>query len=387
MRLGHHRAVIGLRIAGRTDLEVLNARDQLFNQNVGGLLADRHRHRDRHAAFAGRAVAGADQGIDRLIHVGIRHHDHVVLGAAETLHAFPVGAAGRIDVLGDRGGADEADRLHAGIGEQGVDGFLVAVDHVENTGRQTCLHEQFGDPHRHRRIAFRRLEDEGVAAGDRGRAFPQRDHRRKIERRNTGDHAKRLPCGIDVDAGAGAFGELAFQQMRNAAGKFHHLKTALDVAFGVGKGLAVFRRQQLGEIVVFLLDQLQELKHHARATLRIGRAPGRLRRLGIGDGVLDLGMLGKRDLGLHLAGIGIEDVAEPPGNPLDALAADEMADLAHQSLSSGFYKVHNRTPGLWCPFAAIFAAFWRPVSWLAGPWPAVFVSQSVSLYRSLTAPV
>ena len=35
--------------------------------------------------LAGRAVTGADQRVDRLIHVGIGHDDHVVLGAAEAL--------------------------------------------------------------------------------------------------------------------------------------------------------------------------------------------------------------------------------------------------------------------------------------------------------------
>ena len=133
--------------------------------------------------------------------------------------------------------------------------------------------------------------------------------------------------------------------MRDAAGEFHHLEAALDVALGVGEGLAVLGRQQLGEVVVFLLDQLEELEHHAGAPLRIGRRPGRLRRFGIGDGVLDLGMLGERDLGLHLAGIGIEDVAEPPGGALDRLAADEMADLAHESLSSGFLRGPGRGLG------------------------------------------
>ena len=149
------------------------------HQRVGGLAADRHRDRDRHAALAGRAVAGADQGIDRLVHIGVRHHDHVVLGAAEALHAFAVGAAGRIDIFGDRRGADEADRLDARIVEQRIDRFLVAVDDVENAGRQAGFDDQFGEPHRHRRVSLRRLEDEGIAAGDRRGEFPHRDHRRE----------------------------------------------------------------------------------------------------------------------------------------------------------------------------------------------------------------
>ena len=117
--------------------------------------------------------------------------------------------------------------------------------------------------------------------------------------------------------------------MRNAAGELHHLEPALDVAARVGQGLAVFGGQKLGEAVVFLLDQLEKLEHHAGAPLRIGRRPGRLRGLRIGDGVLDLGMLGERHFGLHLAGVGIEDVAESSGGPFYRLAADEMANLTH----------------------------------------------------------
>jgi hypothetical protein len=41
-------------------------------------------------------------------------------------------------------------------------------------------------------------------------------------------------------------------------------------------------------------------------------------------------MLGEGDLGLHLAGIGIKDVAEAPRCALYFFAADEMADLTHE---------------------------------------------------------
>ena len=68
-------------------------------------------------------------------------------------------------------------------------------------------------------------------------------------------------------------------------------------------GLAVLGGEQPREVVVFGLDQLQELEHHARAALRIGGGPGRLGGCGIGDGLLDLGLAGERDLGLHLAGV------------------------------------------------------------------------------------
>ena len=131
--------------------------------------------------------------------------------------------------------------------------------------------------------------------------------------------------------------------MRNAAGEFDHLEPALDVAARVGQGFAVLRGQQLGEAVVFLLHQLEKLEHHASAPLRIGGRPGRLRRFCDRNGVFDLGMLGERNFGLYLAGIGIENVAEPPGGPFDGLAADEMPDFTHGSHSSSSERVFDGT--------------------------------------------
>ena len=98
--------------------------------------------------------------------------------------------------------------------------------------------------------------------------------------------------------------------MRDAAGEFDHLDAALDIALGIGKRLAVLGGEQRGQRIHLLPDQLQKLEHHPRAALRIGRGPGRLRGLRIGDGGFDLGLAGERNPGLYLAGIGIVDVAE-----------------------------------------------------------------------------
>ena len=114
--------------------------------------------------------------------------------------------------------------------------------------------------------------------------LPQRDHRREVERRDAGDDAERLAHRVDVDAGAGAFGVLALEQVRDAAGELDDLEAALDVALGVGDGLAVLAREQLGELVVVALHQLQELHQDAGAPLRVGRGPFRLRGTGVLDG-------------------------------------------------------------------------------------------------------
>jgi hypothetical protein len=169
---------------------------------------------------------------------------------------------------------------------------------------------------------------QAIAGGE----FPHRDHGGEIERRDAGDHAERLPHGIDVDAGAGAFGIFALHQMRNAAGEFDHFEAALDVALGVGNGLAVLARQEIGELVVVALRQFKELHHHPRPALRIGCTPFGLRGFGILDRGAKLGLGGERHLGLDVAGHRLEDVSKPPGSALDLTAADKMSDCAHAFL-------------------------------------------------------
>ncbi len=132
--------------------------------------------------------------------------------------------------------------------------------------------------------------------------------------------------------GPGALGEFALEEVRNAAGEFDHLEAALDVALGVGERLAVLGGEQPGEAVVLLLCQVEEFEQDAGAALRVGGRPADLRRLRDSDGVLGLGMLGQRHLGLHLAGIGIEHVAETTRCPFDLFPADEVTDLTHDVL-------------------------------------------------------
>ena len=114
--------------------------------------------------------------------------------------------------------------------------------------------------------------------------------------------------------------------MRNAAGEFDHFEAALDVALGVGNGLAVLARQQVGELVVVALRQFEELHHDAGAALRVGGAPLDLGGLGVLDRGAQFGLGGQIDLGLDLAGHRLENVGRPSRSALDLAAADEMSD-------------------------------------------------------------
>ena len=78
--------------------------------------------------------------------------------------------------------------------------------------RQPRLDQQLRQHQRHAGVALGRLQDEGVAAGDGGRELPHRDHGGEVERRDARDDAERLAHGVEVDAGAGAFGVSPFSR-------------------------------------------------------------------------------------------------------------------------------------------------------------------------------
>jgi hypothetical protein len=223
-----------------------------LRHDLVGHVAHQHRHRDRHAALAGRAVARADQRVDRLVDVGVGHHHHVVLRAAQGLHALAVARAGLVDVVGDRRGADEADGLDVGVLEQRVDRDLVALHHVEHAVGQAGFLQQLGHAQRGARVGRAGLEHEGVARGDGHREHPHRHHHREVERRDAGHHAQRLAQRPVVDAGAHLVGEVALEQLRNAAGELDDVDAAADFALRVGEHLAVLGGDEVGQLVLVL---------------------------------------------------------------------------------------------------------------------------------------
>ncbi|ATZ28652.1 hypothetical protein SLAV_34405 [Streptomyces lavendulae subsp. lavendulae] len=331
------RSEVGLGVVGPADPQRADAVLEGGHQAVRRLLAHGHGHGDRHAAFARRAVARADQGVDGLVEVRVGHHDHVVLGPAEALGALAVRGRRGVDVRGDRRRADEAERLDAGVFEEGVDGLLPAVDDVQDARRQPGLQEQLRETQRYGRIALGRLEDDGVSAGQSRCGLPERNHGREVERGDAGDDAEGAAQGVHVDAGAGVVGELALEEVRDPGGELDDLQAALEIAVGVGDGLAVLGRQQPGQGIPFAFDELEEAHQDAGAPLGVPLAPVGLRLLGVGDGGLGVGAPGQRNAGLDGAGVGVVHVGEEPGRAGGVLSADEMGEFTDHGclLSSG----------------------------------------------------
>ena len=217
--------------------------------------------------------------------------------------------------------------------EDRIDGLLVAVDDLQHARGRARFVQQFGEALRHARRLFARLQDEAIAAGDRDAEHPHRDHRGKIERRDAGDHAQRLAQRIDVDARPRTVRVLALHQMRDAAGELDHFQSALEVAFGIGKDLAVLARQFLRDLVEAFLDQRLEGEHHPRAPLRVHARPCRKRGLRIGDRTRHFLARCERHPRLHLARRWIEHVAETAARARDVPTADEMRYFLHDGLA------------------------------------------------------
>jgi hypothetical protein len=241
----------------------------------------------------------------------------VVLGPAHGLDALAVGPGPLEHRLGDVGAADEADGLDGGVVEDGLDAVLVAVHDVEDARRQAGLHHQLGQAHRHGRIALGRLEDEGVAAGDGRTHHPHRDHGREVERGDPRHHAQRPGASNRRRCRDRPPGVLALQQVRDSAGELDDFEAAHDVALGVGDDLAVLGRQQLGQLVHVGVEQAHEVEHHPRPALRIGRGPGRLGGLGVGDGGVQLGR-GQGDRACTLPVLGSKTSPKRPDVPSTA---------------------------------------------------------------------
>ena len=245
-----------------------------------------------------------------MVEVRIRHDDHMVFGTAKALHPLAVRAAAPVDVFGNWRGADEANGLDHIVVDDRVNRFFVAVHDLQDAFWQACLFHQFGQHQRHGRVAFRRFEDKGVAAGDGGREHPHRDHGGEVERGDARADAKGLLHGIHVDAGTCAVGEVTFQQLGRADAVFHNFEAALHVACGIWQGFAVLARQGLGQLVHVVVQKAHKFHHHTRAALWVDGSPCGLCGFGGFYSDVHFGGICKGDAGLHVACGGVIDVGK-----------------------------------------------------------------------------
>ena len=121
--------------------------------------------------------------------------------------------------------------------------------------------------------ALGRLEDEGVAGGNRVGQIPERNHARKIEGCNGGDDAERLTDHHLVDAAGDVFEVVALHHHRNAAGDFDILDAAPHFGLRFSEGLAVFLRDDAGDVVDMIFEQHLQFEKRLDAVFGRGAAP------------------------------------------------------------------------------------------------------------------
>ena len=178
--------------------------------------------------------------------------------------------------------------------------------------------------HGRERHLFRGLQDERVAADDRDREHPERNHGREIERRDARADADRMANGLAINL-AGDVGErLAHDQAGHAAGELDHLDAAMDRRTGLGERLAVLACDQVCQLLGVSGQLFAKAKHHAGPFDDRRLDPGRQ---GVGrrlHGPVDLVGRAERHAGDRAAVRRVEDRARSARPARLPLAADQQ---------------------------------------------------------------
>ena len=194
-------------------------------------------------------------------------------------------------------GADERQRLDVRVIADHVGHFRTAMNDVEHARRHTCFMREFHEAHGRAGVLFRRLENEGVAAGNGHREHEAGQHHGEVEGRDTSAHANRLQQVVDIHASGCILCNLSELQGGDRAGMLHHFKAAAYFAFRIGQRFAVFAGDELREFCSVLADQMLQLEHHTHARAERCFAPCLEGFHRIGNGQLNLFACGEGNAG------------------------------------------------------------------------------------------
>jgi ParB family chromosome partitioning protein len=272
------------------DAELVDAALELGQQLVvNRLLDEQTRAGTAHLALV--EEDGVDEALAGGVEVGVVEDDHGRL-AAELEAELLAGA-------GDAAAQHAADRRRAGerhlvdvgvVGEVGADGAR-ARDDVEDARRQAGLGADLGEEQRREARVAGRLDDDGVAHGERRADLPGEQHERKVPRHNLADDAERLPLG-----------QLVLHQLRPAGVVVEVARDERNVRVArLAQRLAVVERLDAREQAVVLLHVPRNAVEVLGALVRRQRRPrakGGTRRL---HGDVDVGRFALNRLAQSLA--------------------------------------------------------------------------------------
>ena len=286
-----------------------------------------------HAARGGAALArGAerrpDDPLDGEVEIGVVHDDDPVLAAELEMDVLEVvGGVLRHEHAG-LARAGEGDDRDVRMAHEPVAGLLaVAVDEVDHPVRKPRLAEQLDEALGEQRRVLRRLQDDGVAADERGRELPGGDRDREVPRRDRSDDADRHPHRhLELVPQLGRR-RLAEQAPPLAGHVDRHVDRLLDVAARLREHLAHLAAHQLGQLVLLLLEQAREAEEHVAALRRRDEPPLLERRLRGLDGAVDVRGGRAREAAERLAGRRHERLERVAGGCVGPLAADVVLEL------------------------------------------------------------
>src|SRR6516164_1209193 len=104
-----------------------------------------------------------------------------------------------MNILGNRSGSDKADRLNLGVVQDAVNNWLVPLNYIENSVRQTSFLQKLRNHDGNARITLAGLQKKRISARNRYRKHPHRNHCRKVERRNSSHNAEWLTHRPAID--------------------------------------------------------------------------------------------------------------------------------------------------------------------------------------------
>ena len=209
------------------------------------------------------------------------------------------------------GRAGEADLRHVRmLDEAAADDRALADEDVDDALRDPGLEHELGQPQRRQRRQLGGLQDDRVAARERGPELPRGDVEREVPRHDQADDAERLAEG-DVDAAADR-DRLAVVLVDRAGVEVEDLRDHADLRARARDRLADVARLDPRELLAVLLDERREPAQQPRPIGRRDRSPGRERGLRARDG--GVGLLDPRllELGDRLLGGGVEDGQHVP---------------------------------------------------------------------------
>ncbi len=212
-----------------------------------------------------------------------------------------------------------------GIAGQGVAHHAaLAVDHVEHAGGQSGVLQGAGQVGGGERGELGRLDDHGVAADQRRGGLPGRDGDGEVPRRDEPDDAESLAAGGDGGVRQAAGQHLAGGGPAERAEEPQHVRGALDLALGLGEGLAFLADEVPGDRGLAVQQEVAGGHEDGAAGGGGQGGPGRLRGGGGADGGVDVGRGAaggeRRELAgagrVHTFGVGLAEpfaVDEVPG--------------------------------------------------------------------------